>query len=99
MSASMITVKRIMPQISASRASAPYQQNGQEDAGYNVEYQAKAGPPMRHARVVQEAVMNEVKNSVTYKASNCEPKTDLEGKQRHQQETRGDQGLKNHHVS
>src|ERR1700738_3826814 len=89
-------VRITLQRLARSGASGPYQQDGQEAAGNNVECQAKARPPMRYARVWEEAVMDQIKNSV-HKASNCEPKTDFEGEQCHQQ-TPGDQGLDNHHV-
>ena len=50
-----------------------YQAQGQEQTEKRVKGQTKTGPPMRHAGVIDEEVMDEVEHAMPDEGSDYEP--------------------------
>ena len=75
-----------LPKSRSIRSSvlALQQENRQKAASHNIECETKAGPPLGHSRVVNDSMMEQIKNSVSYKCSNYCPKAAFETNHRGQ---------------
>src|SRR5437016_4232975 len=74
-------------------AGAPYQQNGQQPTGDNIECQAETGPPHRDARILNEQTMKKVENTVSSQSRDNEPEILLEPRHRNNHKRTRHQGL------
>jgi len=76
----------------------PYQEQRERHSERCIKGQAKAGPPVRYARVVDEEVMNEVKEAVSDGCSDHNPEICFEPKYREQQEEERDCAFDDEHA-
>jgi ribosomal protein S25 len=58
-----------LPSLEKHSFRVPYQAHSQERAEKRIECQAKTRPPVRHTGIVDEKVMDEIKNAVPNKGS------------------------------
>jgi hypothetical protein len=60
-------------------------ENRQKAASHNLEGETKARPPLGHSRVLDDSVMEPIKNSVSCKGNNYDPQAAFETNPRGQQ--------------